>query len=251
MDAPIPVVLRTTRMLLRSWNPADAPALAPILAVNVAHLGPWIPAHVATPAPVSALAERLAGFAADFAAGRAFRYALLTLDESQVLGEADLFPRAATGRVPLGAADHVELGYWLDAAATGRGYATEATRALLDVAATLPGMSHVEIRCDRENGPSAALPQRLGFHLASVEAELQIWRKPLEGSGEMPKKKYFARLDALSKTGPVSLSLLLEALTELEGLDNDEAERVCREWLKNLSAEWSNGDAFSKDQREK
>lgn len=65
----------------------------------------------------------------------------------------------------------------------------------------------------------------------------------------MPKKKYFARLDALSKTGPVSFPLLIEALTELEGPENEEAEKVCREWLKNLSAEWSKRDGFSKDQR--
>ena len=175
----VPATVRTARMLLRSWSPADAPALAPILEANVAHLGPWIPAHVATPAPVPRLVERLTGFAADFAAGRAFRYALVSPDESQLLGEAALFPRAATGRVSLGAADHVELGYWLDAAVTGRGLATEATRALFDVAAAVPGMSHVEIRCDRENARSAALPQRLGFHLAREEAELQIWRKPL------------------------------------------------------------------------
>jgi RimJ/RimL family protein N-acetyltransferase len=128
------------------------------------------------------LAERLAGFADEFGAGHAFRYALLTLDESRVLGEADLFPRDARGRVPLGAADRAELGYWLDAAVTGRGLATEATRALLDVAAAIPGMSHVEIRCDWRNAPSAALPQRLGFHLASVEDEMQIWRKPLDVS---------------------------------------------------------------------
>lgn len=182
MDALIPATLRTARMLLRPWNPADAPALAPVLEANFAHLSPWIPAHVATPAPVPELAERLAGFAADFGAGRAFRYALLTSDESQVLGEAALFPRAATGRVPLGEADRVELGYWLDATVTGRGLATEATRALLHVAEELPGMSHAEIRCDRKNGPSAALPPRLGFHLASEEAELQIWQKALGNS---------------------------------------------------------------------
>lgn len=131
MDSLIPATLRTARMLLRPWDAADAPALQPVLAANVGHLSPWIPAHVATPAPLPALAERLAGFAADFAAGRAYRYALLTPDGAQLLGEADLFPRAAVGRVPLSAADHVELGYWLDAAATGRGLATEATRALL------------------------------------------------------------------------------------------------------------------------
>src|SRR5205085_1366715 len=126
----IPTTLRTARLLLRPWAASDAAALAPILEANVAHLSPWIPAHVATPAPVPQLAERLAGFAADFTAARAFRYALMTPDESRLFGEADLFGRAGTGRVPLGDADRLELGYWLDAAVTGQGLATEAMRAL-------------------------------------------------------------------------------------------------------------------------
>ena len=92
-------------------------------------------------------------------------------------GEVDLFPRAAAGRVPLAEADHLELGYWLDAAATGQGLATEACLALLAVAATLPGMTHVEIRCSAANGPSAAVPRRLGFHVALAEGDLQVWRK--------------------------------------------------------------------------
>jgi len=36
----------------------------------------------------------------------------------------------------------------------------------------------------------------------------------------------------------VSFPIPIGALTEL-GLENEEAEKVCREWLKNLSAEWS------------
>lgn len=167
-------------MLLRPWSPSDAIALAPILAANVAHLGPWIPAHVAEPAQLPVLEERLAGFAAAFADGREFRYALLTPDETQVLGEADLFPRDATGRVALDAADRAELGYWLDASVTGRGLATEAMRALFDLAATLPGMRHAEIRCSSENVPSAAVPPRVGFRLEKEENGLQIWRRPLE-----------------------------------------------------------------------
>jgi RimJ/RimL family protein N-acetyltransferase len=134
---------------------------------------------VAAPAPLPALAARLAGFAAAFACAREFRYALLTPDETRLLGEADLFPRASNGRVPLADADRVELGYWLDAAVTGRGLATEAMRALFEVAASLPGMSHAEIRCAKENAPSAALPPRLGFRLESEEDGLMIWRKPL------------------------------------------------------------------------
>lgn len=179
MDSPVPATLRTPRLLLRPWTADDAEALGPVLAANVAHLAPWIPAHVATPVPLPALRERLAGFAADFAAGRAYRWALLTLDGAQLLGEADLFPRDAGGRVPLPAADRAELGYWLDAAATRHGIATEATRALLDVASLLPGMSHAEIRCDARNAPSAAVPRRLGFQLATVEAGYQVWRLAL------------------------------------------------------------------------
>jgi len=135
----IPETIRTSRLLLRPWRATDAAALLPVLEANVAHIGPWIPARVSTPVPLPALAERLAGFADDFAAGRAFRFAMLTSDAKRILGEADLFPRNSTGRVPLAAGDHVELGYWLDAAVTGQGLATEATRALFDLAAELPG----------------------------------------------------------------------------------------------------------------
>jgi len=181
MTSRIPRTLRTERLLVRAWSAADAAALHPVLLANVTHLGPWIPARVSTPAPMPQLAERLAGYDADFTTGRAFRYALLTPDGAQVLGEVDLFPRAAAGRVPLADADHVELGYWLDAAETGKGLATEAARALFAVAATLAGMTHVDIRCDIANGASAAVPQRLGFHLATVEGELQVWRKALAG----------------------------------------------------------------------
>ena len=110
MTASVPGRIRTDRLLLRSWAAEDAPALLPLLEANRAHLGPWIPPHVAAPVPLDALASRLAGFAGDFAAGRAFRFALLTGKGGQLLGEADLFPRNATGRVPLADADCVELG---------------------------------------------------------------------------------------------------------------------------------------------
>jgi RimJ/RimL family protein N-acetyltransferase len=187
---PVPIELRTARLLLRPWRAADAAGLHPVLEANRAHLEPWIPARVATPAPIPVLAQRLAGFAADFATAREWRYGLFSRDEREVLGEIGLYPRAASGRVPYADADCVELGYWLRTDATGQGLVTEAARALLAVAAALPHLSHVEIRCDARNVPSAAVPRRLGFVLATTilepgdtptepSIEVQVWTSTL------------------------------------------------------------------------
>lgn len=163
---PICLELVTPRLRLRPWEAADAAALHPILVANHARLGPWIPARVADPAPVSELAKRLAGFAADFIADREWRYVILDRSGSQLLGELDLFPRASDGRVPFADADRVEFGYWLRAEATGQGYVTEAARGMLDVVRAEPRFRHVEIHCDPENPASARVAETLGFRHA-------------------------------------------------------------------------------------
>jgi RimJ/RimL family protein N-acetyltransferase len=175
----VPESVTTPRLILRRWSPSDAPQLAPLLDANGAHLGDWIPRHVSTPAPVAELERRLSGFAEDFRTGRSFRFAMRRRDDGRLLGEVDLFSRAASGRVTLDDGDHAEIGYWLDAGATGQGFATEAAASLVDVARSLGGMSHVEIRCDAQNAASAAIPKRLGFALADVVDGLQIWRLDL------------------------------------------------------------------------
>ena len=186
----VPAELRTERLLIRPWRADDAQALQPILVANWDHLGPWIPARVATPVPVPELAQRLGGFNDDFASGREFRYGLFSPDGRDVLGEAGLYPRSATGRVPLADATCIELGYWLRQDLTGRGLVAEASRALMAVAESLPRLTHVEVRCDSRNAPSAAIPKRLGFALTTTLIEpphhpdeppvlLQVWTSPL------------------------------------------------------------------------
>ena len=177
----VPTELRTARLRLRPWHPDDAVQLEPILRANHAHLGPWIPPAVSTPAAHHALAERLAGFAADFAAGRSWRYAVFSDDDGELLGELDLFSRDATSRVPFANADRAEIGYWLRADRTGLGYATEGTRAMIDVASHVPVFTAIEIRCDARNARSAAVPARLGFRRMETalatdpEEHLEVW----------------------------------------------------------------------------
>ena len=77
---PVPAEVRTARLVLRPWRAEDAADLQPILEANHAHLAPWIPVRVSTPAPVPELTERLERFAADFAANREWRYGIFTPD---------------------------------------------------------------------------------------------------------------------------------------------------------------------------
>lgn len=162
LTAP-PERFRTERLLLRRWQVADAPALKAALDRSVAHLQPWIPWTVAEPAPLPDIEARIERFAADFDAGREWLYGIFLPDEGELLGGIGLYPRAESGRVPYELADRVEIGYWLRPDVTGRGYATEATRALLGAAVLLRGVTCVEIRCDPRNERSAAVPRRLGF----------------------------------------------------------------------------------------
>src|SRR5215469_697196 len=108
MTAAVPTEIRTERLWLRPWRGEDAERLHPILVANYEHLAPWIPPRVATPAVVPLLADR------------EWRFAMLTSDELRLLGEIDLFPRSATGRVAFADADRAEIGYWLRADETGR-----------------------------------------------------------------------------------------------------------------------------------
>lgn len=61
-----------------------------------------------------------------------------------------------------------EIGYWLRTSAVGKGYATEAASLLCDLAFHLFQARRVFIRCDAENGRSAAIPRRLGFELEGI-----------------------------------------------------------------------------------
>jgi RimJ/RimL family protein N-acetyltransferase len=193
----VPDELRTPRLVLRRWRPGDAVALQPVLAANVAHLAPWIPWRVAEPLEAAPLAARLSEFASAFDETREWRYGIFALDGT-VLGEVSLFPRNAAGRVAIDAADHLEIGYWVRADRTGEGLATEAAAAVRDLAASFDGISRITIHCDERNAASAAIPRRLGFHLADVVSEgppgaespvrIQTWELSLERSFAKPNE---------------------------------------------------------------
>lgn len=77
-----------------------------------------------------------------------------------------MFPRSESGRVQLDVADRVEIGYWLRSDVTGKGYATEASKAMMDLSISILKMNRIEIHHEADNLPSASVPKKLGFKLS-------------------------------------------------------------------------------------
>ena len=75
----------------------------------------------------------------------------------------DAVIRGMVGLHRRGGPDELEIGYWLDDAATGRGLMTAACTMATDVAFSVEGIDAVEIIHDRANARSGGVPARLGY----------------------------------------------------------------------------------------
>ncbi|MEE1823878.1 GNAT family N-acetyltransferase [Streptomyces sp. BE20] len=171
----LPPVIDLGDLTLRRFTDADLAELFQVIGESLEHLSPWMP--WAADHSLIATAEFLARRPGRWAGGD-FTYAI-TLDGA-IVGTCSLF----RGEVTRGAGRGI--GYWLHPAATGRGIAARAARALADEAFRLPGVDYVEIVHDPANRASGAVAARLGFtphgrrpaeRLAPAETgEEQVWR---------------------------------------------------------------------------
>lgn len=147
--------LETERLLLRCWSPADAPRLRAALDANDKHLRPSIPFMRDEPRSLFQTTEWLRGHRAAFDLDRVYRYAVFDAAEETLLGENMLIPRVGPGGL--------EIGYWTDKDAIGKGIASEASCAMIRVAFEIEKVERVEIMCTPDNGASASIPAKLGF----------------------------------------------------------------------------------------
>jgi RimJ/RimL family protein N-acetyltransferase len=148
--------VRTHRLVVRCWQPADAPLLKRAIDANLEHLRPWMPWAMHEPSSLEVVEARLTGFRERFGAGKDWLYGIFDRAQTEVVGGAGLHHRSAGPSV-------LEIGYWLRADLTGRGFATETAEALTTVGFAALGAKRVEIRCDPQNVRSMRVPQRLGY----------------------------------------------------------------------------------------
>jgi RimJ/RimL family protein N-acetyltransferase len=157
--------IHTPRLVIRCWNPADAPLLVAAITESLDHLHPWMPWALQEPESVEAKAKRLRQFRSRFDADQDYFYGILDPDETEVLGGTGLHTRIGEGAR--------EIGYWIHVRHVGRGYATEVAAALTRVAFEVDEVRRVEIHCAPENAPSAAVPRKLGYtHDATLRRRL-------------------------------------------------------------------------------
>lgn len=147
--------IETKRLVIRCWEPKDAPLMQKATAENREHLLPFMPWALDEPQTVEQKVERIRHFRGRFDKSEDFVYGIFDPAESRALGGTGLHTRLS--------GNALEIGYWLHKDFINRGLVTESTAALTKVAFELYFVERMEIHCSVENLASAAVPRKLGY----------------------------------------------------------------------------------------
>lgn len=123
-----PAVYRveTPRVIIRCWNPEDAPLAKQAEDESRDHLRTFMLWANRTPEPLSEVTDKLRLFRSWFDIGEDFLFGAFSREDGRCVGGAGLHPRVGKGGI--------EIGYWTHAAHLRKGLATEVAGALTRVA---------------------------------------------------------------------------------------------------------------------
>ena len=159
--------IETKRLVVRCYNPSDAPMLVESVAESFEHLRPWMPWVYNEPEPIEEKIQRLKIFRGNFDLGQNYTYGIFNPEETKLLGGTGLHTRLSESEL--------EIGYWIHKDYINQGLVTESTAALIKVAFEIIHIHRLEIHCDPENFASAAIPRKLGFtHEGTLRAKTRF-----------------------------------------------------------------------------
>jgi len=163
--------------LLSRIRESDGGSIAQAVGASLDHLRPWMPWATREAADAQAQRARCREAEHSWDDDAEYIYVLRAEPAGPVIGSFGLHRRIGPGAL--------EIGYWMHADFTGRGYATACAGALTQAALALPDITRVEVHTDEANTISAAIPRRLGYRLDRVDerppdapsesGRLQIW----------------------------------------------------------------------------
>ena len=193
-----PPSIKTPRLALRVWRHTDAPLLKSAIDANLAHLKAFMPWARREPWSMHMVEQVIDKFDQRYRADSEWSYAIFSEGEKMLYGGLDV--RRSTEKGGL------DLSFWLAQGWTRQGFATEAVKAMLDVAMKMPGIQRTQIRCDIRNTAASAVAQRAGFKQIDTlkndvfergvaPRDTVVWEYPGTRETAKPKKKgFWARL---------------------------------------------------------
>ncbi len=150
----LPTRIQSERLVIKHWTMSDTSALSQALIDSYEHLSPWMGwVDPDEAADLDSYRARIGRWYDEWEAG----------GDSYLGIFADGILVGACGLHRRGTPDSLEIGYWIHAAHTRLGYATEAAAALTRAAFDLPDIERVEIHHDKANVASGRIPPRLGY----------------------------------------------------------------------------------------
>jgi RimJ/RimL family protein N-acetyltransferase len=150
-----PYRIETERLVIRCYDPEDAPLLKAAIDSSLEHLLPWMPWARFEPQSVEEKVQLCRMFRGQFDLDDNYVYGIFSADETEQFGGSGFHKRGGEGSL--------EIGYWVAAGAVGRGIATEVTAVQTRAGFELAGLDRIDIQVDPANARSLAIPRKLGF----------------------------------------------------------------------------------------
>lgn len=144
--------MSSDELVIRPWLPEDAPLLHEAVLDSLDHLRPWMPWIAAEPLTLAERTALVESWARERELGeRVFGMFV----DGLAVGSCGLHPRLGPGGL--------EIGYWVRAGHTGRGYATSAACLLTERVFADGAIDRIEIHHDVANAASGRVPAKLGY----------------------------------------------------------------------------------------
>jgi len=160
----VPERIATERLVLRSPRAGDGPLVNQAIAVSHAELAPWMP-WAGTMPSVDESEAHCRRQQARFLLREDFVFFMFVRDAAG--GEGELVGGTGLHRIDW-TVRKFEIGYWRKTGCEGRGFVTEAVRALARLAFDALDARRVEIRMDDNNASSWRVAERAGFTLEAL-----------------------------------------------------------------------------------
>ncbi len=167
----VPKTMETERLRLQAMNPKDAAAVYAGVQESMTALSRWMP-WARPDETVDDTRIHLREANAHFTRLEEFSFTLWRKADDEFLGCCGI--HRIDWSVP-----RFEIGYWLRTSMEGQGYMTETVNFLTAFLFNEQAANRIEIRCDAENRPSAAVAERCGF---TLEARLRHERRNTSGA---------------------------------------------------------------------